>query len=61
MKLRKSHITRIVSILMLIVVVAGIVAYFVLPKPEHRQIVLMGGALLILNLVMIQFFLGRNL
>lgn len=61
MKLRKSRITRIITFLILVIFVTGIVAYFLLPKPEQRQIVLMGGALLVLNLLLMQFFFGKNL
>ena len=61
MKLRKSRITRIITFLILVIFVAGIVAYFLLPKPEQRQIVLMGGALLVLNLLLMQFLFGKNM
>ncbi|PVZ05911.1 hypothetical protein [Porphyromonas loveana] len=61
MKTPKSRFSRIIMSLMLLIVIAGIIAYLVLPRPEQRQIVLMGGALLILNLVLMQFFLGKNL
>lgn len=61
MKTPKSRFSRIILSLMLLIVIAGIIAYLVLPRPEQRQIVLMGGALLILNLVLMQFFLGKNL
>ncbi len=57
----KSRFSRIIMSLMLLIIIAGIIAYLVLPRPEQRQIVLMGGALLILNLVLMQFFLGKNL
>ena len=61
MKTPNSRFSRIILSLMLLIVIAGIIAYLVLPRPEQRQIVLMGGALLILNLVLMQFFLGKNL
>ncbi len=61
MKTPKSRFSRIIMSLMLLIVIAGIIAYLVLPRPEQRQIVLMGGALLILNLLLMQFFLGKNL
>ncbi|WP_373697297.1 hypothetical protein [Porphyromonas loveana] len=61
MKTPKSRFSRIIMSLMLLIIIAGIIAYLVLPRPEQRQIVLMGGALLILNLVLMQFFLGKNL
>lgn len=61
MKTPKSRFSRVIMSLMLLIVIAGIIAYLVLPRPEQRQIVLMGGALLILNLVLMQFFLGKNL
>ncbi len=59
MKINIGKINKIISILIAIVIIAGVVAYFLL-NDMQRIVVAIGVVLIVLNLFGMRFFFNKN-